>query len=144
MLRYLEEGFSGIKTFSGNVTCGFSRGIAYIHTHIHTYIHMHVHINIYRYKRYHETSNYISMRASHIFVPSPNRRIVQKELNRIAPIIAFVKGKRKVADACSVGTGRVFHIIPIIPTYIHIYIYILHIYIIHPYIYTYIHMYIHT
>ena len=77
---------------------------------------------------------HISMRASKIFQYSPYRRIIQKEVNRIAPIVPFVKGKTLKRYVKAQWYSSMLFIY----TYIHIHTYI------HTYIYIYIHIYIHT
>ena len=56
----------------------------------------------------------ISMRASICYSQSPYRRIIQKEMKRIAPIDPFVKGK----------FGNNFKLSGTVSSFIHTYIYI--------------------
>ena len=93
----------------------------YIHTQIHKYIHTCTHIYTYTYVYIHKYNwqmkhnVIISMRASHMYENTPYRRIIQKEMKRIAPIVLFVKGSitKKLLQS-SVGECSV----PIIYIYI--------------------------
>ena len=56
------------------------------------YIYVYIYIYIYKWVL---NQFFISIRALNYFKPSPYWRIIQKEMNRIAPIGPFVKGRKK-------------------------------------------------
>ena len=69
----------------------------YVCIYMCVYVYMYVRMYASRYKMYmkHETIYNFSIRARK-GLQFPYRRILQKEMNRIAPILSFVKGKLKI------------------------------------------------